>query len=167
MIENRKSFRIPFRTKFVFANESNVFTANSVNISSGGIFVSCLETLPRETMCKALFLLTPESDPINIDVVVKRVSQSTTDPEHVPGLGFQFVATDNLALQKQIDEYMEETRKNYEIASSILSSGEPDMNSLNDFIKRMHLPMFQDFGELRFYVERILRAIELVESSHR
>jgi hypothetical protein len=30
----------------------------------------------------------------------------------------------------------------------------------------MHLPNFQDLGELRVYVERILRAIELVEAKH-
>jgi hypothetical protein len=30
----------------------------------------------------------------------------------------------------------------------------------------MHLPDFQDLGELRMYVERILRSIELVDAQH-
>jgi hypothetical protein len=91
MIENRRSYRIPFRMKFVYGTEDKVYTGNTVNISSGGIFISALDLLPRETNCKVLFQLLPTEPPISIDAVVKRVSQSTTDPEHIPGLGFQFV----------------------------------------------------------------------------
>jgi len=165
MIENRKAYRIPFRTKFVFSTPEKVYTGNSANISAGGIFVSCLELLPRETLCKALFQLTPDDVPIAIEAVIKRVSQSTTDPEHIPGLGFQFAGTGQEDVKRRIDEFMEETRKNFEVAATILSSGEPDLSSLSDFLDHMHLPPFQDLGELRFYVERVLRAIELVESN--
>jgi hypothetical protein len=165
MIENRKTYRIPFRRKFVFSSADTVHTGNSVNISAGGIFVSCLKVLPRETLCKCLFQLSSDDEPISIEAVVKRVSQSTTDPEHIPGLGFQFVGSGREDVKRRIEEFMEETRKNFEVAATVLSSGEPDLSSLSNFLERMHLPPFQDLGELRLYVERILRAIELVEAN--
>ncbi|MEO5668473.1 MAG: PilZ domain-containing protein [Bdellovibrionota bacterium] len=165
MIENRKAYRVPFRTKFVYATEEKVITGNTVNLSAGGIFISALELLPRETQCKVLFQLSPDEAPISISAIIKRVSQSTTDPEHIPGLGFQFVGAGHEEVKQRIDIFMEETRKNFEVAATILSSGEPDLSSLSEFLSRMHLPSFQDLGELRMYVERVLRAIELVESN--
>jgi len=165
MIENRRTYRIPFRTKFVFGTEEKVYSGNSVNISAGGIFISCLDLLPRETSCKVLFQLSPTEAPISIGAVIKRVSH-TTDPEHIPGLGFQFVGTGHENVKLRIEDFMEENRKNFEVAATILSSGEPDLSSLSDFLTRMHLPDFQDLGELRMYVERILRAIELVDAQH-
>jgi len=164
MIENRKAYRIPFRTKFVYGTEEKVYSGNTVNISAGGIFVSCMELLPRETSCKVLFQLSPTEEPISINAVIRRVSQSTTDPEHIPGLGFQFIGTGREEVKRRIEEFMEENRKNFEVAATILSSGEPDLSSLSEFLSQMHLPSFQDLGELRMYVERVLRAIELVEA---
>jgi hypothetical protein len=166
MIENRRNYRIPFRTKFVFGTEEKVYSGNSINISAGGIFVSCLDLLPRETSCKVLFQLSPTEAPISISALIKRVSQSTTDPEHIPGLGFQFVGSGHEEVKLRIEDFMEENRKNFEVAATILSSGEPDLGSLTDFLTRMHLPDFQDLGELRMYVERILRSIELVDAQH-
>ncbi len=165
MIENRKTYRIPFRTKFVFGTPEKVYCGNSVNLSAGGIFISCLDLLPRETQCRVLFQLSPEETPISIEAVVKRVSQSTIDPEHIPGLGFQFVGSGHDEVKRRIEEFMDESRKNFEVAATILSSGEPDLSSLSEFLSHMHLPSFQDLGELRVYVERVLRAIELVESN--
>jgi hypothetical protein len=164
MIENRKTYRIPFRTKFVFAHDDQVFTGNTINISAGGLFVSCLESLPRESLCRVLFLLEEGVDPICTEAIVKRVSTSTFDPEDAPGLGFQFENEENEMVRQQIDAFMEDSRKNYEVASTILSSGEPDLASLSQFLKRMHLPSFQDLGELKLYIERVIRSIELVET---
>lgn len=163
MIENRKAYRLPFRTKFVFGTEDKVYSGNTVNISAGGIFISCMDLLMRETSCKVLFQLSPLEAPISIGAVIKRVSQSTIDPEHVPGLGFQFAGTGQEEVKQRIEDFMEENRKNFEVAATILSSGEPDLGSLSEFLSRMHLPKFQDLGELRLYVERVLKAIELVE----
>lgn len=165
MIENRKAYRIPFRTKFVFGTPERLYSGNTVNISAGGIFVSALELLPRETHCRVLFQLDLNEPPISIEAIVKRVAQSTADPEHIPGLGFQFVGSSQEAVQIQVEEFMEEKRKNFEIAATILSSGEPDLSSLSSFLSEMQLPTFQDLGELRMYVERVLRAIELVEAN--
>jgi hypothetical protein len=165
MIENRKAYRIPFRTKFVFGTHEKVYSGNTINLSAGGIFISCLELLPRETQCKALFQLAPQEPPISIEAVIKRVSQSTVDPEHIPGLGFQFIGAGHEGVKRRIEDFMEENRKNFEVAATILSSGEPDLSSLSEFLSQMHLPPFQDLGELRMYVERVLRAIELVEAS--
>lgn len=165
MLENRKSYRIPFRTKFIFGLGQGVYTGNAINISAGGIFVSSLRLLPRDALCTILFQLRPDELPINMEALVKRVSQSTADPEHIPGLGFQFVGDGKEEVKRRIEEYMEESRKNYEVASTILSTGEPDLNSLQRFLSNMHLPPFQDLGELKQYLERVLRSIELVENT--
>lgn len=167
MLENRKSYRIPFRAKFVFGLDKGVFTGNAVNISEGGIFVSSLRLLPRDALCKVLFQLRPEEEPIIMEALVKRISQSTADPEHLPGLGFQFIGTEVDSVKTRITEYMEESRKNYEVASTILASGEPDLASLQSFLSNIHLPPFQDLGELKQYLERVLLSIELVEKTHR
>ncbi len=165
MLENRKTYRIPFRAKFIFGLGQGVFTGNALNISAGGIFVSSLRLLPRDSLCKILFQLRPNELPINMEALVKRVSQSTPDPEHNPGLGFQFVGSGQEEVKRRVEAYMEESRKNYEVASTILSSGEPDLHSLQRFLSNMHLPHFQDLGELKNYLERVLRSIELVENA--
>ena len=165
MLENRKSYRIPFRGKFVYGDTQSVFTGNALNISAGGIFVSSLNLLKRETHCQVLFQLRPEEQPICMEALVKRVSQSTADPEHIPGLGFQFIGDDKEDVKDRIESYMVECRKNYEVASTILSAGEPDLRTIKNLLSNLHLPKFQDLGELRQYVERVLRAIELVDKN--
>ena len=45
-------------------------------------------------------------------------------------------------------------------------AGEPDLASLEPLLEKMHLPPYSDFGELKFFIERILKAIELVDSKN-
>lgn len=165
MLENRRSYRIPFREKFVYGTADAVHTGNALNISNGGIFISASEHFPRETFCKVLFQLRPEEAPVVMNAVVKRVAQGTSDPEDIPGLGFQFVGSETDPVMKRISNYMDECRQNYELAATILSRGEPELASIQGFLKKMHLPHFQDLGALRQYVERVLEAIEMVDRS--
>jgi PilZ domain len=164
MIENRRNYRIPFREKFVFSTSMGVYAGNGVNVSKGGAFVSLLETPQIKTglKCRALFKLTPTSKPISIDATVKRVIASNTNPETVPGLAFEFENIDP-AVQSVINNYLEESRKNFEVIATILASGEPDLLTLEPLLATVQLPPSADLGELRFHVERILRAIEMVE----
>lgn len=164
MIENRRNYRIPFREKFVFSTPVGVFAGNGVNVSKGGAFVSLLENPQIKTglQCRALFKLTPNSKPISLDASVKRVIGSNSNPETVPGLAFEFENIDP-QIQALIDNYLEESRKNFEVIATILGSGEPDLLTLEPLLATVQVPPFADLGELRFHVERILRAIEMVE----
>lgn len=165
MIENRRNYRIPFREKFVFSTPAGVFAGNGVNISKGGAFVSLLENPQIKTglKCRALFKLNPNSKPISLDASVKRVIASTSNPETVPGLAFEFEGVD-AQIQNILDQYLEESRKNFEIISTILGSGEPDLLTLEPLLASVQVPPFADLGELRFHVERILKSIEMVEA---
>lgn len=165
MIENRRNYRIPFREKFVFSTPLGVFAGNGVNISKGGAFVSLLDNPPIKTglKCRALFKLNHNSKPISLNASVKRVIASTSNPETIPGLAFEFedVGED---LQNILNNYLEESRKNFEVIATILASGEPDLLTLEPLLASVQVPPFSDLGELRFHVERILKAIEMVES---
>ncbi len=161
MIENRKDYRIPFRSKFVFATEDRVATGNALNVSAGGIFIMALNPFPRDTPVRCLFSLQRDESPMVIDGIVRRVVVPSANPEETPGCGLEFERGDpNL---ERIREFMEESRRNYEVAATILSSAEPDLSSLRPLLAKIHTPTFEDLGALRFYVERILRSIELVD----
>lgn len=162
MIENRKDYRLPFRTKIIFGTGERVATGNATNISAGGVFVMTLEPFPSETRCQCVFVLDPEKKPLCLEAVVKRVVSSSVNLEEMPGLGLSFTHMSEDSLN-QLAEFMTENRKNFELAATLLQSGEPDLASLEPLLERMHLPPYADFGELRFFIERILKSIEIVD----
>jgi hypothetical protein len=162
MIENRKAYRLPFRGKFLYGTKDRVSTGSAVNVSAGGIFVTAFDVLPRDTLCRCVFALSRDEEPVSLEAAVKRVVAPSTDPEQIPGMGFSFVDPDSEAARRVLD-FMVETRMNYEVMATILASGEPDLVSLQPLLAKLHVPPFADLGELRQYVERILRAVELVD----
>lgn len=169
MIENRKTYRLPFRGKLVFSCGDKVYTGNTVNISTGGIFITLFESaeIIRESICRCVFALAPNDPPVCIQGIVKRVVAMDPNPEILPGVAFNFVAGETNATDlMHLKNFMSSARNNFELASTILSSGEPDLNSLAPLIERMHLPPTSDLGELRFQIERILMSIELVDSNN-
>lgn len=149
----------------MFSTPLGVFAGNGVNISKGGAFVSLLENPQIKTgfRCRALFKLNTTSKPISLNATVKRVIASTANPETVPGLAFEFeeVGPD---VQNLLDQYLEDSRKNFEFISTILAGGEPDLLTLEPLLATVQVPPFADLGELRFHVERILKSIEMVEA---
>ncbi len=162
MIENRKAYRFPFRAKFVVADATKVITGNTVNLSLGGVYVTTMEPFSRSTSLKCLFKLTDEDAPAFTQVTVKRVVVPSEHVEDLPGLALKFVESDTKTLER-VKNFLENTRRNYEMASAILASGEPDLSSIKPLLKQMHVPEFFDLGALRFYIERILRSIELID----
>jgi hypothetical protein len=164
MIENRKTYRLPFRGKFVFGTQDEVRTGNCTNISAGGLFVMTLEPFPRDTRVKCLFLLTPEGPPLSVEGIVKRVVSPSVSLEDTPGIGLNFVDLSEQVSQS-LDHFLSETRKSFEITSTLLMAGEPDLASLEPLLEKMHLPPYADFGELKFFIERILKSIELVDKN--
>jgi hypothetical protein len=164
MIENRRTFRLPLRTKFLFSNENIVMVANSVNISSGGIFVTTLTNpaLVRGAICHSLFVIDMNEPPINIQVQIKRIVANSINPDEVPGIGFEYLDP-TMNESKRVNAFIDTMRRRFEYASTILSSGEPDLVSLSPLIDQMHLPPYQDLSELRLMIERVLKSIELVE----
>lgn len=167
MIENRKTYRLPFRTKFIFSCRDRVYAGNSLNISAGGIFVSLLESsdIVRDSACRCVFALNEDDSPLCVEGVVKRVIATDPNPEVLPGVAFNFVEGQSLDLDR-LKEFMGAARQNFELSATILSSGEPDLNSLEPLIQKMHLPPSLDLGELRFQIERILLSIELVDKNN-
>ncbi len=164
---NRKHFRIPFKTKFVYATAERVFTGNALNLSPGGIFIGTMDLIPRGTLCRVAFLLKENEEPIMTEALVRRVASAGFDPQEVPGLGFQFPEENQSPeVLERLSSFIEENRRKLEVAATILSSGEPELVSLLPLFRDLHLPNFQDLGEVRQYVERVLKSIELVEKAN-
>jgi hypothetical protein len=165
MIENRRHFRLPFRSKIILGSDDQVITGNAMNISAGGLFVMTLLPFTRDTHLKCVFLIDEKTPPIVTQVAVKRVVASTVNLDETPGLGISFIGVENKDLDR-IRKFMDDNRHKFELAATLLSSGEPDLHSLEPLLETMHLPKFTDMGELRFFVERILKTIESVEETH-
>ena len=163
MIENRKSYRLPFKAKFLFGNETRVATGNTTNLSAGGAFVMTLDNFARDSRLRCVFLIDIDHPPIIIEGVVKRTVASSPNVDETPGIGVEFINAGSSDVER-IERFMEENRRNFELASTMLATGEPDLNSLAPLMEKMHLPSFTDLGEFRFFVERILRSIEMVDS---
>lgn len=164
MVENRKTYRLPLRTKYLFSDGKNVFVGNTANISEGGVFITTVGTpaVSRETLCRCLFTIRADEKPVMIEGVVKRVVATTANPEEIPGVGFSFVQEDKEELER-VKDFIAEMRRNFEVVSTVLSAGEPEIGTLMPMVSQMHLPPYSDLGELRLIVERVLRAIEFVE----
>lgn len=161
MFERRKTYRVPFRTKFIFSMPRGVFVGNTVDLSEGGVFIQSFETdIAPDTPVRCTILLGEGETPVTTNAIIKRVVPPTTNPEDIPGLGFAFQNTD--AVKERLHTFMDECYKNYKVVSAILSYGEPDIMSLEPLMTKMHLPPFMDLGELKFHVEHILKAIDLV-----
>lgn len=160
MIENRKNYRLPFRSKYILGNEDRVIAGNTANMSAGGLFVQTLTPFMRDTKLKCVFLINNNVSPIVTQAVVKRVVATSSNIDEKPGIGIEFFGAESKDLLR-VEQFMEENRRRYELASTLLSSGEPDLNSLQPLLENMHLPNFSDLGETRFYIERILASIEL------
>jgi len=162
MFERRRSFRVPFRNKFIFSLSHGVFTATTVNLSSGGIFVQTMETnIAQETRCRGLMVLNPEEKPVSMNAIIKRVVLPTDNPDIIPGLGLSFDLEPEMLLR--LSSFMDECAHNYKVAATILSYGEPDLLSLEPLIAKMKLPVVMDIGELKFHVEHVLKSIEIVQ----
>jgi len=164
MIENRKNYRLPFRSKFLIGNEDRVITGHATNLSAGGVFVMTLRPFARDTRVKCVFLIDPNVPPVITQAVIKRVVATSPNVDETPGIGLEFLGQPFKDAER-VHEFMENNRQNFELASTLLSSGEPDLVSLEPLLEKMHLPKFNDMGDLRFYVERILSSIELVDRS--
>lgn len=168
MIENRKSSTgSPSLRSSSSSCQDKVYTGNSVNISSGGIFVTLLESseIARESVCQCVFALNLDEAPLTVQAVVKRVVAMDPNPEIVPGIALNFVESVQNDLER-LKEFMTMARQNFETALTLLASGEPILTSLEPLIQRMHLPPTTDLGDLRFQIERILKSIELVDANN-
>jgi uncharacterized protein (TIGR02266 family) len=164
---NRKHFRIPFHTKFIYGTQERVFTGTSLNLSPGGVFIATMELIPRGSLCRVSFLLKDNEEPIMTEALVRRVSSAGFDPQEIAGLGFQFTDDQqNVEVAARITDFIEQSRRQLELVATILSSGEPELLSLLPLFRNLHLPPFTDLGEVRQHVERVLKSIELVEKAN-
>lgn len=166
--ENRKSYRFPFRGKFIFGNDSGVYAGNALNLSSGGVFVATFEAprFQRGMTAHCLFQPHPEEAPLAIEAQVQRIVTVGPNPDEIPGVGFSFRQDASRNIER-LEEFALSSRKSFEAAFTILTAGEPDRSTLDPLISRLHLPPFLDLGELRFHVERILKGLEGLDNELR
>ena len=166
MFENRQHYRLPLNRKFIVGKEDGVFAGTCVNISSGGAFVNLLDVsqFKLNDKIKCVFSLKSDSDPITIEADVKRVVAPSPNPENTAGLAIMFEATEQMT--EQLKESVEEMRNQFELISTILEHGEPEIRTLQPILQSLNLRPFMDMGELHQYVERILQSVELVEKKN-
>ena len=165
MIENRAHFRVPFKRKMILGTESDVIAGRCINLSAGGAFLYYLEghKLRVGSECYVTFTVHDDQPGIHIKARIKRILSMQFNPDSIPGLGVEFVGNSETELT-QLLSYLEECRQNFELTSTLLKSGEPDVLSIQPLVEAMHLPPMIDLGELEVLVEKTLREIELVES---
>ena len=163
MFENRLHYRLPLNQKYIVGFPHGVYAGTCVNISSGGCFVNLLETkgIQLNDTCRCVFITHAGAEPTIINASVKRVVSPSPNPETLAGVALQFDEKEQ-ALEA-IYNSIEEMRNQYELISTILGHGEPDISTLQPILQSLSLKPFMDLGELNQYVERILRAVELVE----
>lgn len=167
MIENRKSYRLPLKTKLIFSDGLDVNVGNIFNISMGGVFVTLTSNpqITRDKDYRLVFSLGKEIEPVSILGEPKRIVALSLNPEVIPGVGFAFKMSAIEELKK-IEDYVVGVRRNFEIATAVLSSGDPDWSTLGPVLNRLGIPAFSDLNELKFYCERIMKTIEMVDQNN-
>ncbi|MFL5347595.1 MAG: TIGR02266 family protein [Hyalangium sp.] len=86
----RERSRVRLRTNIGLGSDSNFFTGFSPDISSGGLFVATVETVPRGTQVELDFTL-PGGRPLKASGVVRFLREPNDHtPDLMPGVGVQF-----------------------------------------------------------------------------
>jgi uncharacterized protein (TIGR02266 family) len=81
---------VQLRTNIHLGSDSNFFTGFSTDISSGGIFVATVETVPRGTKVE-LDITLPGGRPLRANGVVRWLREPNSHtPDLMPGMGVQF-----------------------------------------------------------------------------
>ncbi len=164
MIENRRFYRIPFFAKILLGTADKVYSANCVNLSQGGVFISLLqvEEFRRDMPCYAVIGLGPNIPPITFESSVKRLALPSPNPEKLYGLGLAFDkgSQESRAL---LNDYLDDVKDNYELLGTLLGQGEPDIRSLRPIFSELFLPHFVDLAQLKTYVDRVLKSIEMID----
>lgn len=84
------SSRVRLQTNISMGSDSNFFTGFSPDVSSGGVFVATVETVPRGTTVDVDFTL-PGGRPLHASGVVRWVREPNDhSPDLMPGVGVQF-----------------------------------------------------------------------------
>jgi uncharacterized protein (TIGR02266 family) len=86
----RERSPVHLHTNISLGSDSNFFTGFSADISSGGIFVATVETVPRGTKVDVDFTL-PGGRPLKASGVVRWLREpNNRTPDLMPGVGVQF-----------------------------------------------------------------------------
>lgn len=86
----RERSRVRLRTNIGLGSDSNFFTGFSTDISSGGVFVATVETVPRGTQVD-LDVMLPGGRPLKASGVVRFLREPNDHtPDLLPGVGVQF-----------------------------------------------------------------------------
>jgi hypothetical protein len=144
-----------------------VYSGNCVNLSEGGSFVSLLAVneFKRDIVCQCVFSVKKNITPLTFQASIKRIALPSPNPENAFGVGVSFdkPSADSFEILR---DYLEEMREHYEVLGTLLSQGEPDIRSLQPIFQELYLPHFVDLAQLKIYVERVLKSIELIEAQN-
>lgn len=167
LIENRRSYRLPFRNKIILGTNFKIYAGSAVNISVGGLFISIsdLSKLSTGEECSCVFQLEENTAPLKLNAVIKRLNRSNSNPNDEPGVGIQFYKN-SLEVLKPLREYIQDLRKDYEALSTVLDATEPELRSLLPIVKRLHIHPVENLAELKNNVDQTIMAIEHVEKKY-
>ncbi len=143
----------------------SVIAGQIQNLSVGGLYVTTLRPFSPGTTLKVVFPLEADQTPISVQASVKRVIRPNANVEVYPGMALEFGSSESSPALSQIQIHLDGMRRDFELASTILNSGEPEWNSILPLLEKLQVPLNPDLGALRYTVERILRSIELIEAS--
>jgi hypothetical protein len=165
MVENRKAYRFPFRTQALLGDAKSVIAGQIQNLSLGGLYVTTLKPFAPGSALRVVFPLSHELQPLAMDAVVKRVVRPSANVEVLPGMAVEFAGASSNSALSQVQIHLDGMRRDFELASAILNSGEPEWNSIVPLLQKLQMPLVPDLGSLRYTIERVLRSIELIETA--
>ncbi|WP_224368545.1 TIGR02266 family protein [Hyalangium versicolor] len=89
-VPKREHARVRLQTNIHLGSDSNFFTGFSTDVSSGGVFIATVETVPRGTQVD-LDLVLPGGRPLKTHGVVRWLREPNSHtPDLMPGVGVQF-----------------------------------------------------------------------------
>ncbi len=164
MIENRKFYRLPSNARFVLGNNRSVFSGKATNMSFGGSFIHLLafNGIQNGDKLKCDFMLSENSAVLTSMVQVRRVALGSSNPSDYSGLGIEFTEF-HADTQTQLEEYLFDQKRIYELLGTLLMNTEPDMRSMRPLISKLPVSKMTDIRDLRLFVESTLKAIQMVE----
>ena len=158
-VERRKEYRLPFWDKIIFADGTRAITAYCANISRGGVFVSCMDLFPIDTVGYLAFQLPSSPTSLCVKVRVAHVVFDRQRCEVDCGMGFQFVEIGD-SLRSVLNLHILNEQATYQELKKILGEARPDGEEIERCLKKIPWLRGQDLLALRYRVNRICTIFE-------
>lgn len=158
-VERRREYRLPFHEKIVFTTGSETFTAYTINISRGGLFVTSLDPFPIDTAGFLAFFLPNQPKAICVKSKVVHIVFDRQRCEVECGMGFQFMEL-NETQKSLLNVHIIDEQSNYLELKKLLGSPTLDSQELSRCLKKIPSLESLDLLELRYRVNRVCTIFE-------